>query len=62
MFSLTEILFLLVIFGIVAWLIRTRRARQRRGMKRCYECGARLPAEAAFCLRCGRPVNDAVAR
>jgi len=26
------------------------------GHHRCPTCGAELPAEAAFCLRCGAPV------
>ena len=60
--GLIEIVVLLVIVCLVVALVRARRAGQRRGMKRCYECGARLPGDAAFCLKCGRPVNQGVVR
>jgi predicted amidophosphoribosyltransferase len=51
---------LLTLFGVIVaamFLMSVLSPRQRTGRRVCRACGANHPDYAAFCRRCGRPLN-----
>lgn len=60
MFRFAVILVLVLI--VVLFVPVFRRQARQANWKRCSACGAGLPGEAAFCLKCGRPVGDGAGR
>ena len=51
------VILVLVLIVVLCVPLFSRQARQAN-WKRCQACGAGLPGEAVFCLKCGRPVGD----
>jgi predicted amidophosphoribosyltransferase len=51
---------LLTLFGVIVaamFLMSVLSPRQRTGRRVCRRCGVNHPDCAAFCRRCGRPLN-----
>jgi len=57
--DLTVIIGVLIMWGIIIYSLRAeKQSDEKRDIKFCHNCGAKLQEDASFCNRCGEKIKS----